>query len=76
MVVWRAMGQSVHGGGVPLNMTLVHVLLFENGKDPPNQAVLEPGRSPRSRRAVGIAALDESNTAALHGKERPRKLEP
>jgi ketosteroid isomerase-like protein len=32
MVVWRAMGQSVHGGGVPLDMTLVHVLLFENGK--------------------------------------------
>jgi ketosteroid isomerase-like protein len=32
VVVWRALGRSVHGGGVPLDATMVHVLLFEDGK--------------------------------------------
>ena len=32
VVVWRALGRSVHGGGVPLDVTMVHVLLFEDGK--------------------------------------------
>ncbi len=32
VVVWRALGRSVHGGGIPLDMTMVHVLLFEGGK--------------------------------------------
>jgi ketosteroid isomerase-like protein len=32
VVVWKAMGRSAHGGGAPIDMTLAHVLLFEEGK--------------------------------------------
>jgi hypothetical protein len=32
VVVWRAMGRSSHGGGVPVDLTIVHVVLFEDRK--------------------------------------------
>jgi ketosteroid isomerase-like protein len=32
VVVWRALGHSRHGGGVPLDVTMVQVLLFEGDK--------------------------------------------
>jgi len=31
-VVWQMTGQSAHGGGFPLEATMVHVCLFEDGK--------------------------------------------
>src|SRR5918992_3041828 len=31
-VVWQMKGQSVHGGGFPVEATMVHVCAFENGK--------------------------------------------
>lgn len=31
-VVWEMRGRSTHGGGFPLEATLVHVLKFEQGK--------------------------------------------
>jgi ketosteroid isomerase-like protein len=32
VVAWRAMGRSPHGGGLPVDLTIVHVVLFEDGK--------------------------------------------
>jgi ketosteroid isomerase-like protein len=32
VVVWRGVGRTPHGGGVPLDLTFVHVCLFEAGK--------------------------------------------
>jgi hypothetical protein len=31
-VFWRMTGQSAHGGGFPLEVTMVHVCLFEDAK--------------------------------------------
>jgi ketosteroid isomerase-like protein len=32
VVIWRMRGRSAHGGGVPLDLTLAHVCLIEDGK--------------------------------------------
>jgi ketosteroid isomerase-like protein len=32
VVVWRVVGRTPHGGGVPLDVTFVHVCLFEAGQ--------------------------------------------
>lgn len=32
VVTWRMRGRSAHGGGVPLEATFAHVLLFDGGK--------------------------------------------
>jgi ketosteroid isomerase-like protein len=32
VVIWRARVRTPHGGGFPLEGTIVHVLLFEDGK--------------------------------------------
>jgi ketosteroid isomerase-like protein len=32
IVVWHALGETAHGGGVPLDLTVAHVCLFEDGK--------------------------------------------
>ncbi|MFL5907806.1 MAG: hypothetical protein ACJ75Z_09465 [Solirubrobacterales bacterium] len=32
VVIWKAMDRSAHAGGAPIDMTLVHVLLFEGGR--------------------------------------------
>ena len=32
LVVWQARGQSAHGGGFPMDLTIAHLFLFEDGR--------------------------------------------
>lgn len=32
LVVWQARGQTAHGGGFPMDLTIAHLFLFEEGR--------------------------------------------